>query len=129
MEQVGIENLSKLAVDLGKFGTVVCKLVNKSGIAVLLELIPVVSSFQSIDFKKVKDELFNLSAEEQMQLDTLLKDNFNPPSQMSVVEVKVDKFLDLAEKTRAVIEASVADGKEVYENVKELVEMWKTAFV
>lgn len=129
MEQVGIENLSKLAVDLGKFGTVVCKLVNKSGIAVLLELIPVVGSFQSIDFKKVKEELVNLSAEEQMQVDTLLKDNFNPPQQMSLVEVKVDKFLDLAEKTRGIVEASVQDGKEVYENVKELVEMWKTAFV
>lgn len=128
MEKYGVENLSKIAVNLGKTGTVVCRLINKAGIIALFDLISVVNDFKTINFPSAKDELLDLSADEQRKLDQDLKDNFNPGEQMVSVEVKFDAFLGQMEKTRDIVDKSVADGKEVYENVKELVESWKSFF-
>lgn len=123
VEKYGIESLSKIVVASAKIGNVACKVANKAGLFALLKLQEPIEELIGTDFGKVKSEIADLSPEERQSLESLLSSTFSPPQQN--VDVKLDDFIALAEKTVQVIEKGVKDGHEAYDSVLLLIAEWK----
>lgn len=124
MEKVGIENLSKIVKDSAECANVASKLLNKAGLLALLGLQQPLSDLASVNFPSVLEEVKDLSQDERVVLEKLLSETFKPVN--PVVDVGLDKFLALSEKSVAIVQKGVETGQEVYETVKLLIEEWKS---
>lgn len=124
MEKLGIENLSKIVKNSAEIGNVASKLLNKAGLLALLGLQQPLAELASVNFPKVVEEVKDLSEEERIVLEALLSETFQPVN--PVVDLGLDKFLNLAEKSISIIQKGVETGQEVFETVKDLIGEWKT---
>lgn len=124
MEKLGIEKCSAVVKSVGKCGTIVCKFINKEGLLFLIGLQEPVSVLLATDWPAVLAEVKDMDGAERVSLEKDLSDSWQPP--FPKVDVGLDQFLAMGEKTAAVIEKGVKDGKDAFESLKELVSEWKT---
>lgn len=122
-EKLGVDTLRKIVKSAGQVGTVVSKLINKQGLFVLLQLQEPLAVLAGVDYELAKEEIKDLTSDERVVLETDLKNEFKPVN--AQVDVVVDQFIDLSEKSVALIEEGIREGKEIYETVKDVVEEWK----
>lgn len=123
-DKIGIESLKKVVKSAAEVGNIVSRILNKAGLLSLLELQGPLASLISVKWDLVKQEVKDLDMPERLELEKTLSDTFSPVN--PAVDATVDKFLTLAEKSIVAIEKGIADGHEVYETVKVLVEEWKS---
>lgn len=122
-EKLGIEGCRAVVKAVGKCGTVVCKFINKEGLFTLIGLQEPVAVLLATNWQAAYAEMKDLSKEERAILEKDLSDSFQPP--FPTIDAGLDAFLDIGERTAAVIEKGVADGRELVEDVKILVGEWK----
>jgi exonuclease VII small subunit len=117
----GIEQLKKIVVSVAHVVNVVDKLLNKGGLGALLGLIGPVNELKSLNLAQAKQEILDLSDDEQK----LVKDSFKNELNLSnpLVQSKVlgmvdclDQSIDLVEKALALVN----EGKEIVNKAKNL---------
>lgn len=123
MEKLGVEKIRSVVVAVAECANVVSKLLDKQGILVLLGLREPITVIVGTDWKSVLSEVKDMDGEERKSLEASLSSAFQPVN--PAVDVGLDNFLAMGEKTAAVIEKGVLEGKDVYDSVKELVSEWK----
>ncbi len=123
MDRLGVELLTKLVKSVAQCANVFSKLINKEGLLVLLGLQEPISVIASVNWSAVLGEIKDLDPTERKALEKVLSDTFMPVN--PEVDLGLDKFLAIGEKTASVVEKGIADGKEAYDTAKELVDEWK----
>lgn len=124
MDKLGVESIRAVVVAVAECGNVVSKLLDKQGIFVLLGLREPIAVIVATNWPQVLTEVKDMDKEERVSLEASLSGAFKPVK--SSVDAALDDFLAMGEKTAAVIEKSITDGKDAFESVKELVAEWKT---